>query len=135
MNIKLKEGRKQMVPKNLKFTREHEWLKLEGDYGIVGITNYAQEELGEVVYVEMPAVDTILEKGQECGVVESVKTVSSLYMPIKGEVVEINETVEQNPEILNESPYQKGWLFKLKILNRSEIEDLIDAEAYENFIA
>jgi glycine cleavage system H protein len=121
-------------PKNLRYTKEHEWTLLENETAIVGITDYAQEHLGDVVFVELPEIGTELKRGEALCVVESVKAASDVYAPISGGVVEINEELEAHPEILNESPYEKGWIVKIKVAESSEYDDLMSVEDYEKFI-
>lgn len=123
------------IPNELKYNESHEWVLQEGN-GIVaiGITDYAQDSLGDVVYVELPAVGAILSAGDEAGVVESVKAASDIYAPVSGEVVEINEELEDAPETINDSPYGDGWFFKMKLSDPSELEDLLDAAGYTEVI-
>jgi glycine cleavage system H protein len=123
-----------MHPKDLKYSKEHEWAKVQGQNALVGITFHAQDELGDVVYVELPRVGQDLKQFQEFGVVESVKTVSSLYSPLSGKVEEINTELESQPELINTEPYQKGWLMKLRLSDPSEADKLLSAEAYEDLI-
>ena len=118
----------------VKFTEEHEWIKIEGDTGIVGITTYAQEQLGDVVYVELPAVGKQVEKGKEMAVVESVKAASDIYAPVKGTVVEANKALEGDPGLINREPYGQGWIFVLKIENADVLKNLKDASAYKKQI-
>jgi glycine cleavage system H protein len=121
-------------PEELQYTEEHEWLLVEGDIVTVGITDFAQDALGDVVFVELPQVGTILEAGKPFGVVESVKAVSDIYAPVSGEVVEINEDLPDAPEVINTSPYEDGWMIKIKVADPAEIKDLLDAEAYQEFV-
>lgn len=118
-------------PQNLKYTQEHEWVRVEDDVAIIGITDYAQGELGDIVYVEVETIDDTLAKDEVFGSVEAVKTVSDLYMPVSGEVIEFNEDLEDSPEVINEDPYGKGWMIKVKMTDVSELDDLMDAEAYK----
>jgi len=120
--------------KDFKFTKEHEWVKVEGDIAVVGITDYAQKELGDVVYVELPEVGSTYEKDEACSNIESVKAVSDIYAPVSGEVTEVNEELEDNPEIVNKDPYGKGWLFKLKLEKPDELEELMSADAYDEYV-
>ncbi len=122
------------IPKELKYTKEHEWIRIEGEVAFIGITDYAQKELGDVVFVEIETQGENLDKGEVFGTIEAVKTVSDLNMPIGGEVVEVNEKLEDNPEIVNDSPYNEGWLIKTKCSDKSEIEDLLSAEDYEKIL-
>lgn len=120
--------------KDFKFTKEHEWVKLEGDIAVVGITDYAQKELGDVVYVELPEVGNTYEKDEACSNIESVKAVSDIYAPVSGEITGVNEALEDKPEIVNKDPYGDGWLFKLKLENPDELEELMNAEAYDEYV-
>jgi glycine cleavage system H protein len=120
--------------KDFKFTKEHEWVKVEEDIAVVGITDYAQKELGDVVYVELPEVGKTYEKDEACSNIESVKAVSDIYAPVSGEIAEVNEALEDNPEIVNKDPYGEGWLFKLKLENPDELEELMNAEAYDEYV-
>lgn len=122
------------IPSDLKYTKDHEWVKIEGDTAIVGITDFAQGELGDIVYVEVESLDDTLEKEAVFGSVEAVKTVSDLFMPLSGEVVEFNEILEDEPELVNTDPYGKGWMIKISITDNSQIDDLLDAEAYQEII-
>ncbi|MDH5457179.1 MAG: glycine cleavage system protein GcvH [Nitrospinota bacterium] len=122
------------VPKDLRYTQEHEWLKVDGTKGVIGITHFAQDQLGDVVFVEVPAVGTELEKENTFGVVESVKTVSDLYAPVSGKVVAVNKDLEANPELVNQDSYGKGWMIEVELSDASQAEGLLSAEAYEAFI-
>tara|TARA_B100000676_G_scaffold260688_1_gene270526 strand:- start:393 stop:776 length:384 start_codon:yes stop_codon:yes gene_type:complete len=124
-----------MVPESLFYTKEHEWLKIDGDVALVGITDHAQEQLGDVVFVELPAPGTQLSTGDTFGSVESVKAVSDLFAPADGEVLEVNSTLEDQPELLNASPYDQAWLIKVKLSNTDATEGLLSAQAYEEFCA
>ena len=119
-----------IVLENLKYSKDHEWLKTEGNIAIVGITDHAQDHLGDVVYVELPKIGTELKAGQEFGVVESVKSVSSLFCPISGKVVAINEALSDKPAIVNDSPYEKAWMIKIEMSNPAEISALLSPEDY-----
>ena len=121
-------------PDDLKYTEEHEWVLLEGDVATIGITDFAQDQLGDVVFVELPEVGDELESGKALGVVESVKAVSDVYSPLSGEVVEINEELPDVPELLNTSPYEDGWMIKLKISAPNELDGLMDASDYQSFV-
>jgi len=121
-------------PEELKYTEDHEWVKVENDIVTVGVTDYAQDQLGDIVYVEIETLNETLAQGEEFGTVEAVKTVSELFMPISGEIIEINEALEDAPDLVNQSPYDKGWMIKIKASNLSELEDLMDVEAYKNLI-
>jgi glycine cleavage system H protein len=118
----------------LKFTTDHEWLRIEGDIATIGITPYAQEQLGDLVFVELPQTGRKLERGAAAAVVESVKAASDVYSPISGEVSEVNESIVQEPALVNSEPMGKGWMFKLKIAEPSEIETLMDEAAYKSLI-
>ena len=122
------------IPDKLKYTAEHEWIKIDGDIAIVGVTDFAQGELGDIVYVEIETEGESLEKGEVFGTIEAVKTVSDLFMPISGEVIEVNEALEDEPEKVNESPYEDGWMVKIKIANKSELDELLNAEDYKKEI-
>lgn len=122
------------VPENLKYSQDHEWVRVEGDIAYIGITDFAQSELGDIVYVEVETEGETLGKEEVFGSVEAVKTVSDLYMPISGEIVEFNEELESSPELVNESPYEDAWMIKVKISDMSEVEALMDAAAYKEMI-
>ncbi|HMB15340.1 MAG TPA: glycine cleavage system protein GcvH [Pelovirga sp.] len=122
-------------PDELKYTEEHEWVAIEEDVATIGISDFAQSQLGDVVFVELPEVGDDLEAGKPFGVVESVKAVSDIYSPLSGEVVEINEELPDAPEILNTSPYEDGWLIKIRLSNPQELDDLLDATAYQELVA
>ena len=122
------------IPSNLKYTKDHEWIKIEDSVATIGITAFAQGELGDIVYVDVDTLDEVLEEGEVFGSVEAVKTVSDLFMPLTGEVIEFNEELEDDPEFVNSDPYGKGWMIKLKISDSTQIENLLDAEAYEELI-
>ena len=122
------------VPAELKYTKEHEWLRVEGDEAFVGITDYAQSQLGDIVFVECETVGDTLEAGDTFGTIEAVKTVSELYLPASGEVLEFNEALEDEPELVNKDPYGKGWIVKISLADKSQINDLLDAEAYKAII-
>lgn len=121
-------------PKDLKYTKEHEWVKVEGNIATVGITDYAQDSLGDVVYVELPQEGASVTKNEPFGVVESVKAVSDLYSPISGSVVEVNDAIIDSPEAINEEPYGDAWMIKVEIGSDSDLEDLLTAEEYQKFI-
>ncbi len=119
------------TPKDRKYTKSHEWIKMDGDQAIVGITEHAQGELGDITYVELPEPETAVEQGGDCAEIESVKAASDIYSPVSGTVAEVNEALEDAPETVNESPYDKGWIFKLKDVDVSQLDALMDAAAYE----
>ena len=122
------------IPEDLKYTKDHEWVRLEGNVATVGVTDFAQSELGDIVFVEIETLDEELEKEEVFGSVEAVKTVSDLFMPIGGTVIEINENIESSPELVNSDPYGEGWMIKIEINEASDIENLLTAEAYSNLI-
>ena len=122
------------LPENLKFTKDHEWVLIEGNTATIGITDFAQGELGEIVYVEIETEGETLEKEEVFGTIEAVKTVSDLFMPLSGEITEFNSKLEENPEAVNENPYADGWMIKITISNPEEIAELLDAEAYKALI-
>jgi glycine cleavage system H protein len=122
-------------PDNLRYTKDHEWIRLEGDQAIVGITDFAQHELGDIVYVEIETVGQQLKAGSVFGTVEAVKTVSDLYLPIDGTVTEVNPNLNSNPELVNNDPYGKGWMAKVKLSNAADVESLMSAEAYQNLVS
>lgn len=121
-------------PQNLKYTNEHEWIRVEGDIAYVGITDYAQSQLGDIVFVDIPTVGETLESGEVFGTIEVVKTISDLFLPVAGEVMEQNETLEETPELVNQDPYGEGWLIKMKPADMTAIEELLDAEAYKALV-
>ncbi len=123
------------VPEELKYRETHEWVRIEDGVATVGITDYAQEELGDVVYVELPEVGRAVRGGEAVAVIESVKTASDIYAPLSGEVVAVNEALADHPEKVNEDPYGEGWIFKLRIADPAEVEALLDAEAYRKLVA
>ncbi len=122
------------IPSNLKYTKDHEWVSIEGDTATVGITDFAQGELGDIVYVDVDTLDDTVEEGAVFGSVEAVKTVSDLFMPLTGEVIEFNEALEDEPELVNTDPYGKGWMIKIAISDSSQIENLLNAEEYQKLI-
>ena len=122
------------IPSDLKYTKDHEWVKIEENTATVGITSFAQGELGDIVYVDVDTLDDSVEKDEVFGSVEAVKTVSDLFMPLTGEVIEFNEGLEDEPEIVNKDPYGKGWMIKIAITDNSQIEELLDAQAYQELI-
>jgi glycine cleavage system H protein len=124
-----------MYPQDYRYTKEHEWVKLEGDTGTVGITDHAQHELGDIVYVDLPQPGTQVAKGATLGSVESVKAVSDIYAPLSGEVIEVNEALTDAPETLNQDAHGKGWLVKLRLSDPAEMEGLLSEQAYETYIA
>jgi glycine cleavage system H protein len=122
------------VPGNLKYTKDHEWLKVEGGEALVGISDYAQHELGDIVFIEVETVGEILQKGESFGTIEAVKTVSDMFMPVGGEILAFNEALTAKPEILNQDPYEAGWVIRIKISNPDEIDKLLSAADYTTHI-
>lgn len=122
------------IPSELKYTKDHEWISIEGDIATVGITDFAQSELGDIVYVDVDTLDDTVEEGEVFGSVEAVKTVSDLFMPLSGEVSAFNEELEDDPELVNTDPYGKGWMIKISISDASQIDNLLDATAYQELI-
>ena len=122
------------VKENLSYTNDHEWIKIDGNTALVGITDFAQSELGDIVFVEVETISEDLKKNEVFGTVEAVKTVSDLFIPMSGKVLEFNSALEDNPELVNESPYDDGWIIKMEISNLDEISDLLDYQAYKTLI-
>lgn len=122
------------IPDNLLYTDDHEWLKVEGDEAFIGITDFAQKELGDIVFVEVETVDEELDKGEAFGTIEAVKTVSDMFMPLNGTVLELNEKIEDEPEVINKDPYGDGWIIRVKISDTSALDELLDHEAYKAII-
>ena len=123
------------VPTDLLYTSDHEWVNVVGNVATIGLTDFAQEELGDIVFVEFPELNSTVEKGQSAGSIEAVKTVADLYMPISGTVIEVNENLDDNPEAVNDTPYGDGWMVKVEIANQDEISDLLTATAYDDLIS
>lgn len=121
-------------PEDCLYTREHEWIRVEDDVGVIGITDYAQEALGDIVYVELPSVGDHFSQGEPFGNVESVKAVSELYMPVSGEVVEVNADLAESPQLVNEDPYGDGWMVKIALSDPTELETLMSASEYEEYV-
>ena len=121
------------IPENLKYTKDHEWISIEGDVATVGITDFAQAELGDIVYVEIEKIGENFSKEEVFGTVEAVKTVSDLFMPLTGEIIDINEELNEKPELVNEDPYGQGWMIKIKV-NSSDISDLLNSEQYKKLV-
>ncbi len=121
-------------PENLKYTKEHEWIKLEGNTGIIGITDFAQSELGDIVYVDIDPDLSEITAGESFGTIEAVKTVSDLYAPVSGKVLEINPKLEDEPELINSDPYGEGWILKIEVENPAEVDELLDSSAYKNLV-
>ncbi|HLP71616.1 MAG TPA: glycine cleavage system protein GcvH [Bacteroidales bacterium] len=122
------------VPSNLLYTKDHEWLRTEGEFGYVGVTDFAQSELGDIVFIEIETQGETIGKGDSFGTIEAVKTVSDLFMPVAGEIVEVNPDLEKSPELVNKDPYNKGWMIKIKISDPSETKNLLNAEKYKELI-
>lgn len=122
------------IPSDLKYTKDHEWVKIEGDIATIGITDFAQGELGDIVYVEVETVDETLEAEEIFGTVEAVKTVSDLYLPLSGEIIEFNESLEDEPEMVNSDPYGGGWMIKMKFSDASQIDNLLSADDYKALV-
>ena len=122
------------IPDNLLYTLEHEWIKIDGEIATIGITDFAQSELGDIIFLEFPALNSVFNKGEIFGTIEAVKTVSDLYMPIDGEICEINDILNDNPEKVNEDPYKSGWMVKIKIDKNVVLDELLNAEKYNQLI-
>ena len=122
------------IPSDLKYTKDHEWVKIEGDTAIIGITDFAQSELGDIVYVEVETVDETLDAEEIFGTVEAVKTVSDLFLPLSGEITEFNESLEDEPEKVNSDPYGEGWMIKMKFSDASQVDDLLSADDYKALV-
>ena len=122
------------IPENLKYSKDHEWIKVEGDTGIIGITDYAQSQLGDIVFVEVETLDQHVDKNDVIGTIEAVKTVAEIYSPVSGTVTEVNPKLDSEPELINQDPYGEGWIVKINISNPEELNDLMSAEEYKNFI-
>jgi glycine cleavage system H protein len=122
------------IPENLKYTKDHEWIRVEGEEAYVGITDYAQGELGDIVFLEIETEGEELAKEEVFGTIEAVKTVSDMFMPVSGEVLEVNEKLEETPEVVNKDPYGDGWLIKIKLTDTSELDELLDAAAYKKLL-
>ena len=122
------------IPEELKYTEEHEWIRLEGNIATVGITDFAQSELGDIVYIEVDTLDSEIKSNDVFGTVEAVKTVSDLFMPVNGRVIEVNSSLEDNPEVVNDDPYGDGWIIKIEVSNPSDIDALMSSQEYKNLI-
>lgn len=121
------------TPTDLKYSKEHEWVKVEGDIATVGVTYFAQKQLTDIVFVELPEKGKTVEKDKQMGVIESVKSVSDVFSPVTGEIIEVNESLQNNPDIINKDPYKEGWIAKVKLVDISEVDDLMSAEDYDKF--
>ena len=119
------------IPEDLVYTSEHEWMRIDGNKAEIGITNHAQNELGDIVYVELPILDDEIDSGEEFGTIESVKAVSPLYMPVRGRIIEVNSELQEHPELVNEDCYDEGWLVRIEITNAEDTDELLDPEAYK----
>ena len=122
------------IPSNLRYTKEHEWIRVEGEFAYVGITDYAQSELGEIVFVDINTEGEVVAQDEVFGSVEAVKTVSDLNMPVEGEVLEVNETINDQPELVNNDPYGEGWIIKIRMIDPAQLDTLLDAEGYQALI-
>ena len=122
------------IPGTLRYSEDHEWIKVDGDTAIIGVTDHAQNELGDIVFVEVETVGETLEANEKFGTIEAVKTVSDLFIPVNGEIIDFNEDLDTEPELINSDPYGKGWIIKVKMSNPAEVDGLLDAEAYKTFI-
>ncbi len=130
----IKLQKKMNIPTNLKYSKDHEWIAMNGEIATVGITEFAQKELGDIVYVEVETLDQTLDKDEVFGTVEAVKTVSDLFLPMAGEIIEFNEELERDPELVNTDPYGKGWMVKVKVSDASQWDELLDSDAYAKLI-
>ncbi len=130
----IKLQKKMNIPTNLKYSKDHEWIAMNGEIATVGITEFAQKELGDIVYVEVETLDQTLDKDEVFGTVEAVKTVSDLFLPMAGEIIEFNEDLERDPELVNTDPYGKGWMVKVKVSDASQWDELLDSDAYAKLI-
>ncbi len=123
------------VPKDLLFTDEHEWVKIDDNIATIGITDYAQRELGDIVFIEFPSLNSNYNKGESMGTIEAVKTVADIFMPISGQIIELNDVLNDNPETVNNNPFNDGWILKLQIKDMGEVSDLMDSKKYKTFIS
>ncbi len=122
------------IPGNLLYTKDHEWLRIEGDFGYIGITDFAQSELGDIVFIEIETIGETLQKEEVFGTIEAVKTVSDMFMPVGGEILEINPALEETPEVVNKDPYGEGWMVKIRIIDPTDFEMLLSAEKYQDLL-
>jgi len=123
-----------LIPKELKYTEDHEWVKVDGDTATVGITDHAQSELGDIIFIEFPEINDLIDRMEPFGTIEAVKTVADLFAPLNGKIVEINEALEDSPELVNSDPYGKGWIVKVSVDKLDQLNDLLSSESYENHI-
>ena len=124
-----------MLPKELKYTKEHEWVKIDGDEAVIGVTDYAQSELGDIIFIELPSIGDIFQEDDVMGTIEAVKTVADIFSPLAGKIIEINNEIENSPEFANSDPYNKGWLVKMKCTDKASIENLLDSKEYSDIIS
>jgi len=122
------------IPTEIKYTKEHEWISLDGEVAMIGITDHAQSQLGDIVFVELPDVDTEINQNDTFGVIEAVKTVADLFAPVKGLIIELNSSLEDSPDLINSDPYGAGWIIKVKVSNSNQYDDLMSSDEYEEFI-
>jgi len=123
-----------MIPKNLKYTKEHEWVKLEGSEAVIGITDHAQSQLGDITFIELPQKDRQIKQSDSISTVESVKAASDIYSPVSGTITDVNSSLEDAPELINQSPYENGWICRVNVSNSGELDNLMDADAYEEYL-
>tara|TARA_Y100001978_G_C23700349_1_gene440444 strand:- start:1634 stop:2083 length:450 start_codon:yes stop_codon:yes gene_type:complete len=133
-NLNIRKKNRMNTPENLKYTKEHEWCKIDGNIATVGITDFAQSELGDIVFVEFPNVSDEINQNDTVGTIEAVKTVADLYSPLSGKIIEINDSLESEPNLINDSPYDQGWIFKIEITNNDEYNDLLNSNSYKEII-
>ena len=122
------------IPEKLKYTKEHEWIKVDGNFAYIGITDFAQSELGDIVFIEMPNIDDSFNKNDVFGTIEAVKTLADLFIPVSGKIIEINENLDNEPELVNSDPYNAGWVVKIELTNLLELDDLLDSEDYKELV-
>lgn len=134
-NITVKETAMSKVPNNLKYTATHEWVKIDGDTITIGVTDHAQSQLGDIVFVDLPKATKTVKAGDECGVIESVKAAADVYCPVPGEILEVNQALVNNPELINQDPYGEGWLCKIRLQNNESLSDLLSADSYSDEIS
>jgi glycine cleavage system H protein len=134
LRLFFKNIRQMNIPANLKYTKDHEWIRIEGEFGYVGVTDFAQGELGDIVFVEIETTGETLNKEEVFGTIEAVKTVSDMFMPVSGEILEMNQDIEASPDVINKDPYGKGWMIRIRITNPAEINDLLTPEKYKTLV-